>query len=160
MYKPINLITEFITPVNPNFKFIFIGDTVSQTIISEFKEAFRLVNAKPKMSTITTHNLYNNKIKISYTEKSPRILYFDKDLSKDMINIGTNNGDQVDELDNMLIWKFIMKIPLDRIIFDTSESTPELLAKFLDALDGAAESSTYYQNEHLLAIIIPRKPIR
>lgn len=138
------IITEFLYPDETEFNFIVAGDeetkksqqTINKIIkkINEFRSRKKLNKIKPKKET--TSSIYRGSLLKEDKDPTLDVIYFDEDLTKDVINVLTNQYDHVDELDAMLINEFIIHANYKKFIFNIGKTKLNTTSELFNIIDG------------------------
>jgi hypothetical protein len=164
------ILCEFMSPFDDNLFVTLMGDNVDNA--DEIKECFNHVrhqygNLFPKEDKffkpitfieVKTPELYRGAYDIIInalgSDNHGNIIYIDKHLSKDVINLLSHNTDAVDELDAMLINKYILSIKHSRFIFDLTYTDDEMISRILGGMDLSISEFNYLIMDNMLAIWI------
>ena len=163
----IEIISEFMSPFEDSLTVLLLGDQIDDGTQEEITAAFNnirkeftgLPNVKPLESSsidtiqVTTSDLFRGKVE-DLVSKEPCVIYMDKDLSRDVINILTNNNKDVDELDAMLLERYVIAMGQEKFIFDLSNTDDEQLGLLLAGMDERVGEFNYIIVENLLGVWI------
>lgn len=169
MTNPFNLITEFITPTDDPLYLITLGDNINQltktnlnNAIIDYKKDYNKAIKNLDMAIIThnhysTKNLFKGKLEefcyIPENKSAYYILYLDQELSYLTINAIIKN--QIDELDHMLVDKYIINQPYDKFIFDITNIPEIIIKKLTKHMDSLMDQINYIiDNNHLALWLI------
>ena len=163
----IEIISEFMSPFEDSLTVVLLGDQMDEGTQEEITAAFNdirnqfteLPNVKPLSSTpvktiqVSTSDLFRGKIE-DLVATEPCVIYMDKDLSRDVINILTNNNKDVDELDAMLLERYVIWMGQEKFIFDLSNTSDDQLGLLLAGMDERIGEFNYIIVENLLGVWI------
>jgi hypothetical protein len=155
---PEALIAEFIAPYDDNLSVVFICDHINQNTIDKFTDHMNttrhsLPTAKLNpisYVTTTTSNLFRGNAKEFLEPSKNSIVYFDHQIAANVINFLTNESD--DELENMLIDKYLIQSPQEKYIFNLASIDDDNLAQLLQNMDAKPAAYNYIIIENYLAI--------
>jgi hypothetical protein len=135
------------SPLDDNLELVLMGDNISPNqerflrnsinrVRRNWNELPRFKNNPPleKVGTtrLSTNDLFKGLGNDLFRTKDC-IIYLDKDLSKETIKYLTNN--LMDELEAMLIDKYLVTIPQEKYIFDLSELDKDVVNYFMMGMD-------------------------
>lgn len=132
-------IVEFMSPFEDNLNIAFIGDNFDASEKYDFIQhindmRYFLGKGEATIIEATTSDIFRDKYKDTlYSENC--VIIMDGELSSNVINTITYNTDGIDELELMLIQKYIMGIPQNRYIFNLNKTTDEDLERLMMHLD-------------------------
>jgi hypothetical protein len=87
-------------------------------------------------------------------KKEVCVIYMDWELSRDTINMLTNHHKDVDDLEAMLIDKYLLTVGQEKFIFNLKGIDDQKVQQLTDAMDARAGEFNYVIIENLLAIWI------
>jgi hypothetical protein len=152
----IDLIAEFISPYEDNLNTLFIGDDLDTMFVAQMSEALTksrksLPGKLPPITfnSITTTNLFKGKAEDTL-KNSICILYLDQNSSLTLIQSLTH--ELIDQMEAMLIDRFILQNPQEKFILDISTTPDDTLANLCENMDSRNGAFNYLISENLLAI--------
>lgn len=169
----IDIIVEFISPYDDELNILILGDNFTRIQINEIKTAFNNVRIQFDEHPFIVNNILKkqtplNKLKFhihktnkifkgsieEITKKEKCIIVLDRELSKYVIDILTNNEKDIDELDLMLINKYIFEIFQDRFILDITDCDTDKLILFTEGMDVRSSEFNYLGIDNYMALHI------
>ena len=161
----IEVIAEFTSPFEDSLNVLILGDHIDDLEAAEVKAAFdRTRNeflslpsvdeekmAPIKYIKINTSEFFRGKIS-NKIKKEPCVVYLDHELSKNALNILTNNNSEVDDLEEMLLDKYLFGINQEKFILDLTNCLDERIELLMSAMDARAGEFNYVLVEKYLAI--------
>jgi hypothetical protein len=167
MDVPMQILSEFMSPFEDHLDILLVGDGITKEETREIKKAFNYMrsswNKLPgitggelepiKYSKHSTSDLYKNKI-TDKIEKNTCILYLDAELSKNTIKFISGHREDLDELEEMLIDKYLIQQPQEKYIFDVSQTSDEELVDLMNNMDNRPEEFNYILYDNLLGVWI------
>jgi hypothetical protein len=165
--RDLDIISEFMSPFEDSLTVLFLGDQMDEEFVGDvvntvnsMRESFvDLPNIKTtkllpiKHLALKTTELFKGKAE-DHIEKDTCIIFMDTDLSKDVINIITNNADDVDELDAMLIEKYLLSAGQEKFVLDVTKCDNDRINTLLSEMDERAGEFNYIIVNNLLGIWI------
>lgn len=153
--EPLEVIAEFLSPFEDTLNIVVLGDDVSDETTQELEAAFNTIrtaiNTIPSMSgtylgkanmfRFTTQELFRGAAEEQLKEYST--IYTDPELSRELIDLLNQDDNQVDELDAMLLDKFILQQPQEKYILDITSTSDEALNKIMSKMDGRPAEFNY-----------------
>jgi len=146
---PIELMVEFIAPYEDNLNILMIGDTFNPSTQSEFNKALnktrRSLPGSQSLEPLTISiskpsELYHGKNSITLKDNIC-IVITDAPMSNNIISFLTNNLQ--DDMEGMLIDKYIMDVPQEKYIFDISQVDDDTLAQLCQNMDKKSGAYNY-----------------
>jgi hypothetical protein len=167
MDASMQIMSEFMSPFEDHLDILLVGDGITKEDTREIKKAFNYMrsswtklpgitgeNLEPiKYSKYSTSDLYKNKI-TDKINKNTCILYLDGELSKNTIKFISGHREDLDELEEMLIDKFLIQQPQEKYIFDVSQTDEQELLDLMDNMDNRPEEFNYILYGNLLGVWI------
>lgn len=164
LQEPLDVMAEFLSPFEDDLNIVVLGDTVEEETTQELEAAFNrmrvLINQIPSMESsplgdvhmfrYTTEELYRG----GATEqlKNYCMIYMDPEMSRQIISLLTLNDKLVDELDAMLLEKYILQQPQEKYIMDISSTPDELIESLIANMDRRPTEFNYIIYGNLIAI--------
>ena len=149
---------EFIAPYEDNLNVLMIGDTFNPGTQSEFNTALNKTRrslpdflAPLTISITKPSELYHGKNSITLKD-TICIVILDAPMSSNIISFLTNNLQ--DDMEGMLIDKYIMDVPQEKYIFDISQVDDNTLAQLCQNMDKNSGAYNYLIVADYLAIWI------
>jgi hypothetical protein len=153
--NPIVDVIEFIAPYDEPYV-LFLGDEPNAELMKEFKKTIKKTRKSigvviPEVNYVqfTTSELFRNKAK-EYLDSEPCIIIADHEFSQNIIQYITNNLS--DEMEGMLIDKFILQAPQEKFIFDVHSIDDDTLNALITILDNRTTAFNYYISGNYLGI--------
>jgi len=154
----IEIVSEFIAPFEDNLQVAFMGDHLEEETVSEFKRYLEKSRkslpdklSKIKFTTMNTAELFRSKHRDALANNIC-IVFMDEQLSNNVIKYLTN--ELYDEMEGMLIDKFILQVPQEKYIFDITLVSDDTLAKLCQNMDNRNGAFNYLICENYLAVWI------
>lgn len=157
------VLAEFMSPFEEQLYIVGLGDQISQHTMEDLQVSFdhirNILNDIPSMDgtqlepvNITrfgTDELFRGKAEDTVNENDC-VVYLDQELSDQVISIITNNDQDLDHLDKMLIIKYVIEINQEKYIFNITTMDHEKLQTFFNVLDRNSNVFNYIvQNDHV-----------
>jgi hypothetical protein len=163
----IEIVSEFMSPFEDRLTVLLLGDRFQEDDHQEISAAFdrarkdftELPNVINKhmlpvdTRMIGTDDLFRGRIE-ELVREQPCVIYLDKDISRDIINILTNNDHEVDDLEAMLLEKYVIGIGQEKFIFDLTDTSEDRLQLLLAGMDARAGEFNYIIVENLMGVWI------
>lgn len=163
----IEVIAEFMSPFEDSLNVLILGDNIDKLEAAEVRAAFdrtrdeflSLPSVDEKETgpinyiKVSTSEFFRGKIGDKVIEK-PCVIYLDHELSKNALNILTNNNGDVDDLEEMLLEKYLFGINQDKYILDLTNCLDERVELFVSGMDARAGEFNYILVDKYLAIWI------
>ena len=156
--EPIELIAEFIAPYEDDLKVLMIGDKFEPGIDRVFKTSLNITRkslpdflAPLDISTIKPTDLFHGK-NSPLLKDNICIVILDNQMSLNVISFLTN--ELKDDMESMLIDKYLMDVPQEKYIFDISTTDDDTLAKLCQNMDKKPGAYNYLICGEYLAIWI------
>lgn len=163
----IEVIVEFTSPFEDSLNVLILGDHIDELEVTEMRAAFDRTRgeflslpsvdeekmAPIKYIKINTSEFFRGKIS-DKIKKEPCVVYLDHELSKNALNILTNNNSEVDDLEEMLLEKYLFGINQEKFILDLTSCLDERVELLMSAMDARAGEFNYVLVEKYLAIWI------
>jgi 5S rRNA maturation endonuclease (ribonuclease M5) len=163
------LIADFLTPTVSDINLITLGDNIDKKIIKNLSSAINIYqleyyqnvnenNTKPitNITHINTHKLFKGSLEPYQINENSTIIYLDNDLSE--LTIRTILNYKIDELDHMLVSKYIINQTFNKHIFNLTNLNNKTINHFSNHLDRYVNNSNYFIDNHHLALWILDKP--
>jgi hypothetical protein len=154
--NPIVDVIEFIAPYEDELYILFLGDSHDPNLVTKFKKQIKktrksLPDFLPEVNfaEFTTSELFRNKAK-EYLHSECCLIIFDSEFSYNIIQYITNKLG--DEMEGMLIDKFILQAPQEKFIFDLHSIDDDTLNTLIRILDERASAFNYYVSGDYLAV--------
>jgi hypothetical protein len=163
-----SLLSEFICPFEDDLVTAFIGDEFDEhervefeTHLTDIRDDFTktLVNMGQKISLkkiqfnrITLSQLFKGKAEPLF--ERPCVAILDSHLTKDVVNLLTQNFSYVDDLDRMLIDKYLIEAKQEKYIMDLSLLSDDLKKEFIYLIDAVPDKFNYIISRDYLALWI------
>lgn len=168
-YKPeaLEVVIDFMSPFEDRVDVIALGDHITDELFKELETNFNnlrnLFNQIPgmsknhklgkvNMSRFTTAELFRGAA--SENLKGLSTIYLDPELSSQLINILNADDNQVDELDIMLLDKYLLQEPQEKYILDITDTPEDALQKIIYKMDSRPAEFNYLVYGNYLAIWI------
>ena len=166
LQNPMDVMAEFMSPFEDRLDIVVLGDGITDETVQELEAAFNnmrgLINNIPVMKETPldrvnmfrfgTQELYRGQAADQL--KKYAMIYTDPELSRQLISLLTLNDDQVDELDAMLLDKFILQNPQEKYIMDLATTSDDMVKKLMDIMDNRPAEFNYIIYNNLLGIWI------
>lgn len=163
----IEIISEFMSPFEDSLTVLMLGDHMDEGTQEEIIDAFdnmrRSFTDLPNIKTtklektrylaLTTSEFFRGGAE-AVVEKDPCVIFLDRELSKNALNILTNNDGEVDELDRMLLNRYLISMGQEKFVLDLRDCDDDRLKILLDGMDARAGEFNYILVENTLGIWI------
>ena len=164
---PYDIMAEFMAPYEDHLQVIIIGDRITKSEEKRIQKSFNSlrreftmlpnINSKPLepivYSRFSSSDLFRGKVN-DIIMNNACVIFLDEDLSKDTLEIMGGDPKYVDELEAMLIKKFIMEQPQEKFIFDVSGTEEAVVNSVMDNMDQYPGEFNYLQFDHLVGVWI------
>lgn len=163
----IEIISEFMSPFEDSLTVLMLGDHMDEGTQDEIIDAFdnmrRSFTDPPKVGKTKLAKIRYLKLNTSeffrgaaqeVVKKDACVIFLDRELSKNTLNILTNNDGDVDELDRMLINKYLIEMGQEKYVLDLRDCDDDRLKILLDVMDARAGEFNYIVVENTLGIWI------
>ena len=164
LLEPMDVMAEFMSPFEDELNIVVLGDGIEEETIQELEAAFNnmrmLINQIPSMKSSQlgnvnmfrygTQELYRGAANDQF--KNYCMIYMDPEMSRQIISLLTLNDKLVDELDAMLLEKYILQQPQEKYIMDISNTPDELIETLLANMDRRPTEFNYIIYGNLIAI--------
>lgn len=160
------IIAEFTTPFDDHLTVLTLGDKIDVETREEITEVFNnlredfadslelTTELEPiRYMSLTTSELFRG-VGEDILNNDPCVIFLDSELSKDVVNILSNNVDDVDDLDYMLIDKYLISVRQERFVLDISDCDNDRVDRILSEMDFRIEEFNYIILDDLLVIWI------
>lgn len=152
--NPIVDIVDFIAPYDDELFILHLGDNHDEEITARFKKVFnrsrnQLKIPKANYVSFSTSDVFRNKAK-EYLDSEACIIILDSEFSLNIIQYITDK--LKDELEGMLIDKFILQAPQDKFIFNVHSVDDDTLNALIKILDDRSSVFNYLLVADHLAI--------
>jgi hypothetical protein len=160
----IEIISEFMSPFEDSLTVLMLGDCVDdgtqEEIIDAFDRMRKSFSTIPSMKTklepikylaLKTPEFFRGAAH-DIVEKEPCVVFLDRELSKNTLNILTNHEDDVDELDCMLINKYLLEMGQEKYVLDLRDCDDDRLNSLLNGMDARAGEFNYIVVENTLGV--------
>jgi hypothetical protein len=154
--NPIIDVIDFIAPYDDELYILFLGDDLNTELQNKFKKAIKKARKSipgfiPEVNyaNFTTSELFRNKAK-EYLDSESCIVIADPEFSQNIIQYITNKLS--DEMEGMLIDKFILQAPQEKFIFDVHSVDDDTLNALIIILDERTTAFNYYMSGNYLGI--------
>lgn len=164
LQEPMDVMAEFMSPFEDQLDIVVLGDGIDNETTQELEAAFNnmraLINDIPSMksSPLGTVNMFTYNTEELYrgaaTEqlKNYCMIYMDPELSRQVVCILTSHDKEVDELDAMLLEKYILQQPQEKYILDISATSDRLLHELMVNMDNRPNEFNYIIYGNLMSI--------
>ena len=149
-------VIDFIAPYDDELYILFLGDNQDPRIQDKFKKTIKkarkgIPGFMPDVNydQFTTSELFRNKAK-EYLDSESCVIIADPEFSQEIIQYITNKLS--DEMEGMLIDKFILQAPQEKFIFDVHSVDDDTLNALINILDERTSAFNYYMSGDYLAI--------
>jgi hypothetical protein len=162
----IEVVSEFMSPFEDSLTVVLLGDHITdeeaEDAMIAFDESRKNFNGLPKIGEVlgpidhvraTSSDLFRGKLD-DVIKKEACVIYMDWELSRDTINMLTNHHNEVDDLEAMLIEKYLLTVGQEKFIFNLKGIDDQKVQQLTDAMDARAGEFNYVIIENLLAIWI------
>jgi hypothetical protein len=162
----IEIISEFMSPFEDHLTVLTLGDHIDgvtrNRIIHSFNNMRRSFTFLPGVNTVlepityislTTSELFKG-VAADVIRNEPCILFIDRELTKNIINILTDNNDDVDELDRMLIDRYLLSVGQEKFVLDTRDCDNDRVNQILNRMDERVGEFNYIILGDILALWI------
>jgi hypothetical protein len=164
--EPMEVMAEFMSPFEDQLDIVVLGDRITDETVQELEAAFndmrRLINQIPSMGSSQLGNV--NMFRYSTQElyrgaandqlKNYSMIYTDPELSRQIISLLTLNDREVDELDAMLLDKYILQQPQEKYILDIQNTPDEMISALMGLMDNRPAEFNYIIYGELMGIWI------
>jgi hypothetical protein len=164
LQEPLDVMAEFMSPFEDDLNIVVLGDGIEEETTQELEAAFNrmrvLINQIPSMESsplgdvhmfrYTTEELYRGGATEQF--KNYCMIYMDPEMSRQIISLLTLNDKLVDELDAMLLEKYILQQPQEKYIMDISSTPDELIETLLANMDRRPAEFNYIIYGNLIGI--------
>jgi hypothetical protein len=164
LQEPLDVMAEFLSPFEDELNIIVLGDGIDNETAQEVEAAFNrmrvLINQIPSMESsplgdvhmfeYTVEELYRGAAKEQMDNYCT--IYMDPEMSRQIISLLTLNDKEVDELDAMLLEKYILQQPQEKYIMDISSTPDHLIDSLLANMDRRPTEFNYIIYGNLMAI--------
>jgi len=154
--NPIVDVIEFIAPYEDELYVLFLGDSHLPDDVNKLKKQIKktrksLPGSLPNVNfaEFTTSELFRNKAK-EYLDSECCLIIFDSEFSQNIIQYITNKLS--DEMEGMLINKFILQAPQEKFIFDLHSVDDDTLNALVNILDQKTTVFNYYVSGEYLGV--------
>lgn len=163
---PLEIIAEFLSPFEDRLDIVVLGDHVNDETVQDLEAAFNkirvLINQIPNIghSNLGKANMFRYRTQELFRGaadeqlKEYSTIYTDQELSRQLIDILNADDHQVDELDVMLLDKYVLQQPQEKYILDISDTTDESLDKLMRKMDNRPAEFNYIVIDNFMAIWI------
>jgi hypothetical protein len=164
--EPMEVMAEFMSPFEQDLNIVLIGDGIKPSRKRQLKTGFnnvrKLLNQMPSMydsqlkpvtfNQYKTQDLYRGAAEEKMKEYC--LVYLAPEISSQLISILTKHDKDVDDLDAMLIDKFILQAPQEKYIFDLTQTDNDMVNQMMNGMDERPEEFNYILYGDLLGIWI------
>jgi hypothetical protein len=164
--EPLEVIAEFLSPFEDTLNIVVLGDGVTDETVQDLEAAFNdireAINTIPSMSgshlgvanmfRYTTKELYRGAATEQLKEYST--IYTDPELSRQLIDLLNQDDNEVDELEAMLLDKYILQQPQEKYILDITSTSDEAINKIMVKMDSRPTEFNYILYGYHMAIWI------
>jgi hypothetical protein len=154
--NPIVDVVDFIAPYDDELYILFLGDNLNAAHQNKFKKTIKKARKsiggfipEANYAQFTTSELFRNKAK-EFMHSESCIIIADSEFSQNIIQYITNL--LPDEMEGMLIDKFILQAPQDKFIFDVHSIDDDTLNALITILDERTTAFNYFMSGNHLAI--------
>jgi hypothetical protein len=164
----IKMISEFMSPFEDHLTVITVGDHYDQETCDQIFESFDItrnsfvelphVNATLEPAAyerLSTSQLFRGAFD-SVVGDRPCVIFVDRELTKITINLVTDGVSEVDELDAMLIDKYLLSINQEKYVLDITDCDGEKINTLVSGMDSTTGEFNYMLIDKYLAIWIYR----
>lgn len=162
----IELISEFMSPFEDELTVLMLGDHIDTDTQDEIIIAFNNmrksftelpdINAELdpiKYVSLTTSELFRG-VAEEIIEKEACVIFLDRELSKNALNILTNNETDVDGLDQMLIDRYLLSMGQEKFVLDLRDCDDDRIDLLMMGMDERMGEFNYILIEDMLGIWI------
>lgn len=151
------IITQFLNPCEDNINCLFLGDNVDEKDFNSVKSNFKFYrdsflpacgfecNGDVLTKKYGTSEIFRGAL--DEYDMTKTIVFLDADLTKNLIHVLLNNPNSdeifVDELEAMLIDKYVMDLKCRKYIMDISKTPIMLIQRFYYGLDTNIDKFNY-----------------
>ena len=155
---PVDLAIEFLAPFEDNLNLVMLGDQITKDEVRMWTDAFNYIRRTTLIElqnvntvTGTTSDLFWGKLNPVLSD-GISIVYLDSELSSNTIQFLTNSLD--DQMEGMLIDKYLLQVPQEKYIFNINQTDDEDLARLCQNMDKRSAAFNYLICENYLAVWI------
>jgi hypothetical protein len=164
LQEPLDVMAEFMSPFEDQLDIVVLGDGIDKETTQELEAAFNnmrvLINEIPAMksSPLGTVNMFTYNTEELYRGAATKqlenycMIYLDPELSRQVVCILTLNDKDVDELDAMLLEKYILQQPQEKYILDISTTPDNLIHDLMANMDSRPNEFNYIIYGNLMSI--------
>lgn len=162
----IEVISEFMSPFEDHLTVLTLGDHIDDGAREEIIEAFNNMRKSfrelPGVNTelepityvsLTTSELFRGAAEDT-VENDACVIFLDRELSKNAINILANFEDEVDELDRMLINRYLISMGQEKFVLDIQDCDMDRVNSILVGMDERPGEFNYIIIDNVLGIWI------
>jgi hypothetical protein len=164
--EPMEVMAEFMSPFEDQLDIVVLGDGITDETHQELETAFndmrRLINDIPSMKSTPLGNV--NMFRYGTQElyrgaasdqlKNYSLIYTDPELSRQLISLLTMNNNEVDDLDAMLLDKYILQQPQEKYILDITSTPDDMIDSLMKLMDRRPAEFNYIIYGQLMGIWI------
>jgi hypothetical protein len=162
----IEIISEFMSPFEDSLTVLMLGDHMDEDTQEEIIDAFDnmrksftvIPKIKTKLDSIRYLSLNTSEFfrgaADKVIEKDPCVIFLDRELSKNALNILTNHETDVDELDHMLINRYLISMGHEKFVLDLRDCDDDRVNLLLAGMDERVGEFNYIIIEYILGIWI------
>ena len=162
--EPMEVMAEFMSPFEDELNIVALGDGITDETLQELEAAFNnmrsLINEIPSMksSQLGTVNMFRYTTEGLYRGAATKqlenycMIYLDTELSRQVVSILTSNDKDVDQLDAMLLEKYILQQPQEKYILDITDTPDHLIDSLMANMDSRPMEFNYIIYGNLMAI--------
>lgn len=153
-YEELNsmdIIAEFMATQENSEKLLIIGDKIDDDTANDIIVSFKKANTELNTVKLNTTELFKGECYEQLMDERCAV-FLDSELSGHIINIITKNEHEVDELDVMLLNKYIIKTNQKKYIFDLSECPQTKINQLIKLMDLKSKYTNYIFLENIMGI--------